>query len=114
MAFDEQMKITLATVENRKEDVRTTQALKDADVLTGAAVMQSQANLYSAEVTLPDIRQNIRQTENTISLLLGRNPGPIARDSLDDVHMAADLQTGLPVQLLANRPDVQEAEFQLR
>jgi outer membrane protein, multidrug efflux system len=114
LAFDQQLQITLATIENRKEDVRTTQALKDADVLTGAAVMQSQANQYSAAVTLPDIKQNIRETENTISLLLGRGPGPILRDSLDREQITADLHIGVPAQLLANRPDVQEAEYQLR
>lgn len=114
MAYDRQLQITLATVENRKEDVITTKALKDADVLTGAAVMQSQAGLYSVEVTIPDIRQNIRQTENAISLLLGRNPGGIARDSLDNEKADTVLHLGLPTQLLANRPDVQEAEFQLR
>jgi outer membrane protein, multidrug efflux system len=114
MAFDQQLQITLATVENRKEDVTTTKALKEADVLTGAAVMQSQAGLYSVEVTIPDIRQNIRQTENAISLLLGRDPGSIARDSLSNEQVATDLRMGLPIQLLANRPDVQQAEFQLR
>ncbi len=113
-AYDEQLRITLATVDNRKEDVTTTKALKDADVLTGAAVMQSQAGLYSVEVTIPDIRQNIRQTENAICLLLGRNPGAIVRDSLYDTPPNTDLRMGLPAQLLANRPDVQEAEFQLR
>jgi outer membrane protein TolC len=77
--------------------------------------MQSQAGLYSVEVTIPDIRQNIRQTENAICLLLGRNPGAIPRDSLyQDTTVNTDLRIGLPVQLLANRPDVQEAEFQLR
>jgi multidrug efflux system outer membrane protein len=114
MAYDQQLQITLATVENRKEDVTTTQALKEADVLTGAAVMQSQAGLYSVEVTLPDIRQNIRQTENTICLLLGRNPGAVTRDSLSKEIVDSELYLGLPMQLLANRPDVQEAEFQLR
>jgi outer membrane protein, multidrug efflux system len=113
-AYDEQLRITLATVDNRKEDVTTTKALKDADVLTGAAVMQSQAGLYSVEVTIPDIRQNIHQTEDALSILLGRNPGAIARDSLYDTPVNTDLRMGLPVQLLANRPDVQEAEFQLR
>jgi outer membrane protein, multidrug efflux system len=113
-AYDEQLRITLATVDNRKEDVTTTKALKDADVLTGAAVMQSQAGLYSVEVTIPDIHQNIRQTENAICLLLGRNPGAIARDSLYNTALNTDLRMGLPVQLLANRPDVQQAEFQLR
>ncbi len=114
MAFDQQMQVTLATVENRKEDVITTQALKEADVLTGAAVMQSQAGLYSVEVTLPDIRQNIRQTENTLCVLLGRQPGAIERDSLNRQSVATDLHLGLPIGLLANRPDVQEAEYQLR
>ncbi|HEY4063089.1 MAG TPA: TolC family protein [Puia sp.] len=115
LVFDKQLKITLATAENRKEDVITTKALKESDVLTGAAVMQSQAGLYSVEVTIPDIRQNIRQTENNICLLLGRSPGAIIRDSLDSLPPPApDLHLGLPAQLLANRPDVQEAEFQLR
>jgi multidrug efflux system outer membrane protein len=114
VALDEQMKITLQTVENRKEDVTTTQALKNADVLTGAAVMQSQAGLYTVETTIPEIHQTIRQMENTLSFLLGRAPGPIARDSLGDQEVATDLRVGLPAQLLANRPDVQEAEFQLR
>jgi multidrug efflux system outer membrane protein len=113
-AYDEQLRITLATVDNRKEDVTTTQALKNADVLTGAAVMQSQAGLYSVEVTIPDIRLSIRQTEDAICLLLGRNPGAITRDSLYNTPVNTYLRMGLPVQLLANRPDVQEAEFQLR
>ena len=114
VALDEQMKITLQTVENRREDVRTTRALKDADVLTGAAVMQSQAGLYTVAATVPEIRQNIREAENMLSLLLGRTPGPITRDSLGDQRLVTDLPVGLPAQLLANRPDVQEAEFQLR
>lgn len=114
MAYDEQLRVTEATIENRKADVVTTKALKDADVLTGAAVMQSQAGLYSVEVTLPDIRQNIRQTENALSLLLGRNPGAIARDSLDHELVTTDLRMGLPAHLLSNRPDVQQAEFSLR
>ncbi len=113
-AYDEQLRITLATVNNRKEDVTTTKALMDADVLTGAAVMQSQAGLYSVEVTIPDIRLNIRETEDAICLLLGRDPGAIARDSLYNTPANTDLRIGLPAQLLSNRPDVQEAEFQLR
>jgi NodT family efflux transporter outer membrane factor (OMF) lipoprotein len=114
LAYDQQLKISLRTVENRKEDIITTQALKDADVLTGAAVMQSNANRYSVEVTIPDIKRNIRETENAICVLIGRNPGAIARDSLQNQQINADLHTGLPTQLLSNRPDVQEAEYQVR
>jgi NodT family efflux transporter outer membrane factor (OMF) lipoprotein len=114
LAYDQELKVTLATVENRKEDVIVTKALKEGDVLTGAAVMQSQANLFSAQVSIPDLKENIRETENAISILLARNPGPISRDSLNDQKVTTDLKTGLPLQLLANRPDVQEAEYQLR
>ena len=114
MAYDQQLKITLATITNRKEDVETTKALKESDVLTGAAVMQSQANMYSAIVSVPDIRRNIRQTENALSVLLGRSPGAVSRDSLYNEQPISNLRIGLPAQLLANRPDVQEAEYQLR
>src|ERR1035437_10033381 len=49
-----------------------------------------------------------------LSVLLGRNPGPITRGSLDEQEISPDLKTGIPAQLLANRPDVQEAEYQFR
>jgi len=113
-SYDEQLDLTLKTVEYRKEDVEAMRLLKESDVVTGAAVVQSEANRYSAEVTLPDIRQNIREMENTICLLIGRNPGTIDRDSLSKETILTGLPTGVPSQLLANRPDIQEAEYQLR
>ncbi|MGB8359316.1 MAG: efflux transporter outer membrane subunit [Bacteroidales bacterium] len=114
LAYDGQLQVTLKTVENRKLSAVTMKQLKESDVVTGAAVVQSEANRYSVEVTVPDLRQNIRETENALSILLGRNPGGIARDSLNNQQIRIDLQTGVPAQLLANRPDVQEAEHQLR
>jgi multidrug efflux system outer membrane protein len=114
MAYDAQLKITQATLKNREKDVATMKILKESDVVTGAAVVQSEANRYSVEVTIPDIDVSIQQTENAISLLLGKNPDKIKRDSLSNQTISAELKTGLPSQLLANRPDVQEAEFQLR
>ncbi|MBO9617632.1 MAG: efflux transporter outer membrane subunit [Niabella sp.] len=114
MAYDAELSMTQATLQNRKEDVKTMQLLKDGDVVTGAAVVQSAANQYSVEVTIPDIKQNIRQTENLISNLIGRNPGPVERDSLSNEPIPNNLATGVPAQLLANRPDVQQAEYQLR
>lgn len=114
LSYDAQLQITVKTVENRKLDVTTMKTLKESDVVTGAAVVQSEANRYAAEVTIPDLKQSIRQTENAISLLLGRNPGAVQRDSLMDQAVYKDLRVGVPVQLLANRPDVQEAEYQFR
>ena len=114
MALDAQLEITLKTVDNRALDVEIMKKLKESDVVTGAAVVQSEANRYSVEVTIPDLRQNIRVTENTLSILLGRNPGNIVRDSLNNQQVWTGLQTGVPLQLLANRPDVMEAEYQFR
>ena len=113
LAFDAQLQVTLKTVDNRAMDVDIMKKLKESDVVTGAAVVQSEANRYSVEVTIPDLRQNIRITENTLSILMGRSPGAITRGSLTDQHFTTELQTGVPVQLLSNRPDVMEAEYQL-
>ena len=114
LAYDKQLKITLETIENRKTDVETMKELKEGAIVTGADVVQSEANRYAAEVTLPDIRQNIRQTENTLSLLLAMPPDSIPRTQLDAQQPNASLQTGFPAQLLSNRPDVQEAEYGFR
>jgi NodT family efflux transporter outer membrane factor (OMF) lipoprotein len=114
LALDQQLKITQQSVQNWITTVTTMKALKEADVVTGAAVVQSEASRYAAEVTIPDIKQSIRQTENALSVLLGRVPGPIKRSTLANQHVLMNIQTGIPAQLLANRPDVQEAEENFR
>ncbi|MHC8948833.1 efflux transporter outer membrane subunit [Sphingobacterium hungaricum] len=114
LALDQQLKISLKTVENRKSDVATMKLLKESDVVTGADVVQSQASELSLTATIPDLKQNIREMENAISILLGRAPGNIDRDSLSNQSIAVDLNIGIPSQLLANRPDVQQAEYQFR
>ena len=114
LAYDAQLLVTLKTVNNRALDVEIMKKLKESDVVTGAGVVQSEANRYSVEVTIPDLRQNIRVTENALSILLGRNPGSIIRDSLSNQQVWKGLKIGVPLQLLANRPDVMEAEYQLR
>ncbi|MFT3980826.1 MAG: efflux transporter outer membrane subunit [Ferruginibacter sp.] len=114
LAYDAQLGIAQTSVEKYARDVETMKLLKNSDVVTGAAVVQSAANYYAVMATIPDIKNNIRQTENTLSLLLARTPGAIARDSIFTQQVDTSLNTGLPAQLLANRPDVREAEFQLR
>jgi outer membrane protein, multidrug efflux system len=114
MAYDQQLQITERTVDNREKEVETMKVLKESNVVTGAAVVQSAANLYSVKITIPDLKQNIHDTENVISLLLGKTPDTIFRTTLEQQNIITDLATGVPAQLLANRPDVQQAEFQLR
>lgn len=114
LALDRQLEITELTLKRRIENVETMRALKAGAVVTGAAVVQSEANRYDAEVRIPDLKQDIRQTENALSILLGRAPGSIRRNKLADQQALADLSIGVPAQLLQNRPDVQAAEFAFR
>jgi multidrug efflux system outer membrane protein len=114
LALDQQLLITEQTVRNWDTTVTTMRALKEAARVTEAAVVQSEAQRYAAEVTIPDLKQSIRETENALSVLIGRSPGSILRGRLDEQQPIANLQTGIPAQLLANRPDVQEAEFAFR
>lgn len=114
LALDQQLFITQQTVINWDTTVQTMRALKEAARVTEAAVVQSEAQRYAAEVTLPDIKQQIRQTENALSIVLGNAPAVIDRGSLQQQQTLTVLQTGVPSQLLANRPDVQAAELSFR
>ena len=114
ISYDAALAITEKTLGLRKEEVETLKILKEGDIVTGAAVVQSTANRYSVEITIPDLKQNIRETENAICILLGKSPDTIMRSSLQEQPVDTNLSTGIPAQLLANRPDVQQAEFQLR
>lgn len=114
LSFDEQLRILEETVENRESSLETTRALKGAGVVTEVAVVQTDAQLYSAKAQLVSMQQNIKLLENTLSVLLGRNAGEIERTSLQNQAVVIDeTKTGYPVQLLRNRPDVVAAEQNL-
>ncbi|MFD0941709.1 efflux transporter outer membrane subunit [Pedobacter boryungensis] len=114
LALDKQLAITLQTIKSRTNNVATMKALKDGAKVNGAAVVQSEANLYAAEVTIPDLKRSIRETENALNILLARAPGSILRSDLDSQSAYSNLETGVSAQLLQNRPDVQAAEFSFR
>lgn len=113
LAYDAQLKITQQNVDIWIENVSTMKELKEAAVVTGAAVVQSEASRYAAEVTIPTLKQSIRETENALSVLLGRVPGPISRTTIEAQQVPDSLTTGVPAQLLSRRPDVQQAEYSL-
>jgi len=110
LALDQQLIITRQTVRNWDTTVTTMRSLLDAARVTEAAVVQSEAQRYVAEVTIPDLSQQIRKTENALSILMGSPPFAIPRSRLADESAVAVLNTGIPAQLLANRPDVKQAE----
>ena len=114
LALDQQLAITYETVKNWNITVETMRALKEAAMVTEAAVVQSEAQRYAAEVTIPDLKQSIKETENALSILIGESPGGISRGTLAGQLTIPVLNTGVPAQLLANRPDVLQAEYNFR
>lgn len=110
-ALDSKLAITRQTVKNNTDLVETMKILKESGKVTGAAIVQSEAARYAAEVTIPDLEQQIRETENALAFLLGRTPGTLERSQLTDQKASSLLQKGVPSQLLDNRPDVMQAEY---
>ena len=114
LALDKQLAITEQTIKIRTQDVETMRALKEGAVVNGAAVVQSEANLYAAQVTLPDLKRSVKEAENALNVILAQAPGTINRTTLDQQTPYTNLQTGVSAQLLQNRPDVIAAEFGFR
>ncbi|MEX2574061.1 MAG: efflux transporter outer membrane subunit [Balneolaceae bacterium] len=113
LSLDEQRRITGESVSNRKRSLETTRSLKEAGYVTEAGVMQTEAQIYTAQALLIEIRTNIKLLENTMSILLGKAPGEIERGRLDQQEITQETEVGYPVQLLRNRPDVIAAEYNL-
>ena len=113
LALDEQIRIIQETITNREKGLETTLALKDAGNVTEVGVKQTEAQLYSAQGLLIDLRNNARLLENNLSILLGSDSRAILRGTLQNQTVTSPLTTGVPTQLLANRPDVMSAEYRL-
>lgn len=113
LSLDEQKKVTEKTIENRTSSLETITALKEAGQVTEVAVKQTEAQLLNAQSLLVDIKNNIKLTENVLSILLAENPNAIERSTLDAQALQTDLHIGVPIQLLSNRPDIRVAEFGL-
>lgn len=114
LALDEQLRVTKAMIVLLEESTATMEAIKEAGDQNGASVEQSKALLYGTQVTVPDLEANIRKVENSLSVMLGRQPGPILRSSIKDQTVPQELAYGVPYQMLAKRPDVQQAELGFR
>lgn len=114
LSLDEKKKVTEITIENREKSLETNKALKDAGNITEVGVKQTEAQLYTAKAILIDINNQIRLLENTMSILLGKEATAIARTDLENQEIETELKTGVPAQLLKNRPDLMAAEYSLR
>lgn len=113
LSYDEQKRIIEATIENRIESLETIKSLKEAGNVTEAGVQQTEAQLNNARALLLDIENQIKLSENAFCILLGEAPHKIERGALSEQTINADINYGVPIQLLSNRPDVMASEYQL-
>lgn len=113
-SLDAQMVITETTIKARKDSLQLTQALEEHGAGSLADVRQAEELLYAAQANLPELRRQVAIQENTISILLGHNPGAIDRGlQIDEQPHPQEIPVGVPSQLLERRPDVQQAEAKL-
>lgn len=111
--LNQQLDLTKRTVTIWNEQVETMQLLKDAGRTNEAAVVQSRANLYNIESSVPTLENSINQLQNTLSLLLNTYPQTWEVGSDLTVDVPAQVVNGIPVSYLAVRPDVRAAERNL-
>ena len=111
--LDEQLKTTEATIKIWAENVRAMELMKTGGMTTQAAVSQAKANYYNLQATIPTLKNSISQSENALCTLLCEAPHPISRGTFNADAFPADYSVGMPVQLLANRPDVHAAEMKI-
>ncbi|MEF2682985.1 MAG: TolC family protein [Parabacteroides johnsonii] len=113
LMLDEQLAISERTQQSWKETVDATRALMDAGLANEAAISQMEATYYSISTSLLDLKEQINQTENSLSLLLAESPRSVERGKLERQTLPDHLAVGIPVQMLSNRPDVRRAEHSL-
>jgi len=112
--LDYELDISTRTLATRQESLQLTKQRETGGVATQLDLRQSEQLVETAAETIPSLEQQIEQTENQISLLLGQNPGSVARGkSLTDQEFPPDVPSGIPSALLERRPDILAAEQNL-
>ena len=109
--FDSQLDFSKRSVLSDQDSVRINTINYKGGEYAITDVYQAQLLLQQAEAEVISLTQSIEQTENELSILLGRNPGPITRGMalLDQAHLT-EVPVGLPSAILERRPDVRESE----
>ncbi len=114
LALDNQLEIVRQNIALQKDALEIVKIQKEAARVTELAVQKFQAEVLKSQSLEYDILQNIREAENRINFLLGRYPQTIAREKGSFINtQLATISAGIPSQLLANRPDVKQAELEL-
>ena len=112
--LDYELEISKETLGTRKSSLRLIENRQGGGVATLLDRRQGEQLVDTAAETIPELEQRIEQTENQISLLLGKNPGEVSRGrSLTEQQLPPEVPTGLPSALLERRPDIRAAEENL-
>jgi outer membrane protein, multidrug efflux system len=112
--LDYELEISQRTLQTRQQSLELTLSRQRGGVSTLLDLRQAEQLVDTAAQTIPVIEQEILQTENQIKLLLGENPGEVARgNSLTAQSMPPEVPAGLPSDLLERRPDIRAAEQDL-
>jgi len=109
--LDAQLEISRRTAQAREASLKIIQARFDKGTVPRIDLNQAQVELADASATVSASERAVTQTEHALSLLLGRNPGPVVRGlPLQQQAMPPDIPAGLPSELLQRRPDVLSSE----
>jgi outer membrane protein, multidrug efflux system len=118
-SLDRQLEIARQTLKLREESVRLFELRFKGGNISEMELSQVKSEYFVALAAIPDLEKRVRQQENLINFLLGRNPGPISRGKAFEKGTAVEamalpaVPAGLPSDLLARRPDIRQAEQQL-
>lgn len=104
------LKIAKSTLDSRKKSLNIIQERFNKGYTAELDLNQAQIQESVAAAAIPRYERSIAQTEHALSILLGRNPGPIKGNALIDQVVPPDIPPGLPSVLLERRPDILQAE----
>ncbi len=113
--LDYELEISKTTLATRQDSLNLTAYRQTGGVATELDLRQAEQLVDTAAETIPTLRQQIEQTENQISLLLGKNPGEVIhhQGAFNEDPFPPEVPAGLPSALLERRPDIRAAEQNL-
>ncbi|HYQ47994.1 MAG TPA: efflux transporter outer membrane subunit, partial [Thermodesulfovibrionales bacterium] len=111
--LDKQLEISMQTAKSREESYNLFKLRFEGGVISELELNQVKSEYEQALSTIPQFEKSIAQTENSLCTLLGRNPGAIARGKTIDQLTLPAIPSGLPSDILTNRPDIRQAEQNL-
>ncbi len=113
LMLDKQLEIVDNMTQLTKETWDMMKLQKELNNAKETSVQSAEANYYSVLAQAADLKRQIRETENSLSLLLGQQAQTIARGKIENQSLPTEFSTGIAIQMLNNRPDVHYAEMTL-